>query len=106
MPLSLTVEPSDPLIYKVVETAALTEKNSYTFSHKCGDFFSFFLATKVSQSFGSVDFFFIMSAGSQSEKELTYDPVHVPVPQDLISGAIQRCEVAFRRVPKRFGLFK
>lgn len=47
-----------------------------------------------------------MSAGSQSEEELTYDPVYIPVPQDLISGAIQRCEVAFQRVPKRFGSFK
>lgn len=91
--------------WQAAETAALLKKSSYTFSHKCG--FFFFLFGHRSQPiiwFGG--YFRITSAGSQSEKELTYDPVHVPVPQDLISGAIQRCEVAFQRVPKRFGLFK
>lgn len=49
---------------------------------------------------------FCITVDSQSEKQLTCDPVHLSEPQDLISNAIQRCEAVFGKVPKRVGLLK
>lgn len=53
--------------WQAAETAALLKKSSYTFSHKCG-FFFFFLATEVSQSFGSVDIFVLRQQALSQRK--------------------------------------